>query len=284
MSHARPTRRSASLPPLAAKVPEVTAVFWLIKVLTTGMGEAAADYLGEVSVVVAGGVGALGLVAALVWQLRARHYMAVRYWTAVAMVAVFGTMVADGPHVVLGLPYLLSTALYLLVVGGCFALWWRNEGTLSIHSITTRRREGFYWATVLATFALGTALGDLTAMVWHLGFFWSGAVFAALIAVPAIGWARFGLHPVAAFWTAYVLTRPLGASFADWAGKPHHPAGGLDLGDGVVTVGTLVLIVGLVAWCAVTRRDVQQPTGRAGDGSPVVPAEPALDGPGGGRG
>jgi uncharacterized membrane-anchored protein len=244
---------------MAAKVPAVTAVFWAIKVLTTGMGEAAADFLGGVSIVVAGVAGALGLAIALVLQFRARRYMAARYWSAVAMVAVFGTMVADGPHVVLGLPYPVSTLLYVVVVAACFALWRRSEGTVSIHSITTRRRETFYWVTVLATFALGTAVGDLTAMVWHLGFFWSGVLFAALIAVPAIGWARFGLHPVVAFWSAYVLTRPLGASFADWVGKPHALAGGLDAGDGTVTVVTGLLIIGLVAWCAVTRRDVQAP-------------------------
>ena len=261
MPHA-PARPSAAM---AAKVPAVTAVFWAIKILTTGMGEAAADYLGEVSVVLAGAVGVLGLALALVLQFRAREYVAARYWSAVAMVAVFGTMVADGPHVVLGLPYPVSTLLYVVLVAVCFALWRRSEGTVSIHSITTRRREGYYWATVLATFALGTALGDLTAMVWHLGFFWSGVVFTALMAVPAVAWARFGLHPVVAFWSAYVLTRPLGASFADWVGKPHTVAGGLGVGDGTVTLVTGVLIVALVVWCAVTRRDVQ-------------PAEPAATG------
>jgi uncharacterized membrane-anchored protein len=265
--------RSAALQPLAAKVPEVTVVFWAIKVLTTGMGEAAADYLGEVSIVLAGLVGVLGLALALTWQFRAREYVAARYWSAVAMVAVFGTMVADGPHVVLGLPYPVSTLLYVALVAACFLVWRRREGTLSIHSITTRRRETFYWVTVLATFALGTALGDLTAMVWHLGFFWSGVVFAALIAVPAIGWARFGLNPVVAFWAAYVLTRPLGASFADWAGKPHSVAGGLGLGDGAVTLVTGAFIIGLVAWCAVTRRDVQRPVSASAGRA----AEPDLD-------
>jgi uncharacterized membrane-anchored protein len=244
---------------LIAKVPEVTALFWVIKVLTTGMGEAGADYLGGVSIALAGVVGVLGLAVALTLQFRAGEYRAARYWSAVAAVAVFGTMVADGPHQVLGLSYLASTLGYVVLVAGCFVVWRRSEGTLSIHSITTRRREVFYWVTVLATFALGTALGDLTAMVWHLGFFWSGVLFTALIAVPALGWARFGLNPVVAFWSAYVLTRPLGASFADWAGKPHHPAGGLGLGDGPVTLVSGALIVVLVAWCARTRRDVQAP-------------------------
>ena len=261
-----------SSPPrqLAAKVPEVTALFWVIKVLTTGMGEAAADFLGTISDVVAGAVGVLGLALTLTLQLRSDRYRAVRYWSAVAMVAVFGTMVADAPHVVLGLPYAASSLVYAGLVASAFLLWRSSEGTLSIHSITTRRREVFYWATVLATFALGTALGDLTATVWHLGFLWSGVLFAALIAVPALGWARSLLHPVVAFWSAYVLTRPLGASFADWLGKPHSPDGGVGLGDGTVAAVTLAVIAGLVAWCAATRRDVQRPEA---DSPATVPAD-----------
>jgi uncharacterized membrane-anchored protein len=241
----------------------VTALFWAIKVLTTGMGEAGADWLGSVSIALAGAVGVLGLVLALTWQFRAGEYVAARYWSAVAAVAVFGTMVADGPHEVLGLSYLASTLAYVVLVAGCFLVWHRSEGTLSIHSITTRRREVFYWVTVLATFALGTALGDLTATAWHLGFAGSALLFAVLIAVPALAWARFRLEAVVAFWSAYVLTRPLGASVADWLGKPHHPDGGLGLGDGPVTLVSVALIVALVAWCAVTRRDVQQPTDAA---------------------
>src|SRR3954454_13580791 len=235
----------AARPVLIAKVPEVAALFWVIKVLTTGMGEAGADYLGGVSIALAGVVGVLGLVLALTLQFRTTEYRAGRYWSAVAMVAVFGTMVADGPREVLGLSYLASTLAYVVLVAGCFLVWRRSQGTLSIHSITTPRREVFYWGTVLATFALGTALGDLIATVWHLGFFWSGVLFTALIAVPAVSWTRFRLNPVAAFWSAYVLTRPLGASFADWLGKPHHLSGGLGLGDGSVTLVTGALITGL---------------------------------------
>jgi uncharacterized membrane-anchored protein len=261
-SSATPSRVAAP-PDLRAKVPAVTALFWAIKVLTTGMGEAGADWLGSVSIALAGAVGVLALVFAMTWQFRAGEYVAARYWSAVAAVAVFGTMVADGPHEVLGLSYLASTLAYVVLVAGCFLVWHRSEGTLSIHSITTRRREVFYWVTVLATFALGTALGDLTATAWHLGFAGSALLFAALIAVPALAWARFRLEPVVAFWSAYVLTRPLGASVADWLGKPHHPDGGLGLGDGLVTLVSGALIVALVAWCAVTRRDVQQPTDAA---------------------
>jgi uncharacterized membrane-anchored protein len=216
------------------------------------MGEAAADWLGEISVVIAGAVGVLGLAVTLTLQFRAREYRAARYWAAVAMVAVFGTMVADGPHVVLGLPYPLSTLLYAVVVAVCFALWRRSEGTLSIHSITTRRREAFYWATVLATFALGTATGDLTAGTLHLGYFSSGLLFTALFAVPALA-RMWGLNAVAAFWWAYVLTRPLGASFADWMGVPKYRSG-LGWGTGPVSLVLTVFIAALVAFLASRHR------------------------------
>jgi uncharacterized membrane-anchored protein len=243
-------------------VPAITAVFWLVKVLTTGMGEAFSDYLGGVSLVLAGGVGFLGFVAALWLQFRVRRYVAAVYWFAVAMVAVFGTMAADALHVVLGIPYPVTTAAYALALAVVFALWWRREGTLSIHSIHTPRREVFYWLTVLLTFALGTAAGDLTAFVLHLGYAGSVVLFAVLIAVPGLAW-RFGLHPVVAFWTAYVLTRPLGASIADWLGKPHG-RGGLGWGDGTVSAVATVLIVVLVGYLALSRHGVQE-TDRSGD-------------------
>ncbi len=244
--------------PLTAKVPEITALFWLVKVLTTGMGEAASDWLGETSLVVGGVVGVGGFVLAMGLQLRSRSYSAPVYWSAVAMVAVFGTIVADVLHVATGLSYGVTTVFCGLVVAGLFAIWYRTEGTLSIHSITTRRRELFYWATVLATFALGTAAGDLTGLTLGWGFFPSGLLFLAVIAVPYVAWRR-GASEVAAFWAAYVVTRPLGASFADWLGKPHDRGAGLGLGDGPVTLVGLALIVALVARLAVTRSDVQQP-------------------------
>jgi uncharacterized membrane-anchored protein len=166
------------------------------------------------------------------------------------MVAVFGTMAADVTHVALGVPYAVSTAAFVVALALVFGLWWRTEKTLSIHSIDTRRRELFYWATVLATFALGTAAGDLMAYTLGLGFFSAGLVFAAVFAVPAIAYRWLGLNEVVAFWAAYVVTRPLGASFADWMGKPAS-AGGLGWGDGLVS-GVLalliILLVGFVAW------------------------------------
>lgn len=242
---------------MAAKVPEVTALFWVIKVLTTGMGEAASDFLGNTSLVLGGVVGVGGLALALFLQLRARRYVAPVYWFAVAMVAVFGTMVADIIHVVAGVPYSLSTLVCAAAVAVIFVLWHRSEGTLSIHSITTRRRERFYWATVLATFALGTAAGDLTADELGWGFLASGVLFAAVMLVPALGRWKLGMGSVFAFWFAYVVTRPLGASFADWLGKPPSFGNGLGYGDGTVAGIATVLIVALVAYVARTRSDVQ---------------------------
>jgi uncharacterized membrane-anchored protein len=247
--------------PLAAKVPKITVLFWILKVLTTGMGEAASDFLAGVNIAAAIAVGLLGLLGALWLQLRTRRYVAPVYWLAVAMVAVFGTMAADGVHLV-GLPYWLSTVFYSLVVVALFLVWHRNEGTLSIHSITTRRRELFYWATVLATFALGTAAGDLTADSMGLGFLASGLIFGLVIAVPAVARWRFRLNAAVAFWAAYVVTRPLGASFADWFGKPPSHGAGLGFGDGTVTAVSAAAIIALVAYVTVRRNDVQPSLGR----------------------
>ncbi len=244
----------------APKVPEITLMFWVLKLLTTGMGEAMSDFLGNESVPLAALIGLVGIVVALRLQLRAREYRAPVYWFAVMMVAVFGTMAADGIHDGAGLSYAVTTPLFALVVGVIFWRWHRSEGTLSIHSITTRRRETYYWAAVLATFALGTAAGDLTATNLHLGFFDSAVLFAALMCLPALGWWRLGLSPIVGFWAAYVLTRPLGASFADWFSKPHAQTG-LNLGDGTVSGLALVVFVLLVAYTAVARNDVQRPVG-----------------------
>jgi uncharacterized membrane-anchored protein len=238
------------------KVPEITAIFWVLKLLTTGMGEAMSDFLGEHSVPIAGAIGIFGLGFALWLQLRQRAYRAPVYWFAVMMVAIFGTMAADGIHDGASIPYAVTTPLFGLAVAAVFCFWYRSEGTLSIHSIDTRRREGYYWAAVLATFALGTAAGDLTATPLNLGFFPSALLFVAIIAIPAVGWWRFGLNPIVAFWFAYIVTRPIGASFADWLGKPPSITG-LGLGDGTVSGLALVVFVALVTYVTVTKRDVQ---------------------------
>ena len=238
----------------------ITIFFWIVKALTTAFGESASDFLvhsmaPEIAVL----LGLVALLAALGWQFAAPRYVATRYWFAVAMVGVFGTMAADVLHVGLGVPYLVSTVLFAVILAAVFGLWYRCERTLSIHSIYTRRRELFYWAAVVSTFALGTALGDMTATTLHLGYFSSGLLFAALILVPAVGYWRFHLNGVLAFWSAYVLTRPLGASFADWIGVS-HARGGLALGPGPVCVVLGLLIVGFVAYLARTKLD----TGSAG--------------------
>jgi uncharacterized membrane-anchored protein len=251
------TRQDGRRQPLAAKVPEIAAIFWVIKILTTGMGESMSDFLGQTSVPLAAAVGVFGLWFALRRQLRTPEYRAPVYWFAVMMVAVFGTMVADGIHDGASIPYAVTTPLFGAVVGGVFFFWYRSEGTLSIHSITTLRRERYYWAAVLATFALGTAAGDLTATSLNFGFFWSAAFFAVIIAIPGLAWWRGKLNPITAFWSAYVVTRPLGASLADGFSKPHNITG-LGLGDGPVSGIALVVFIGLVAYVARTKRDIQQ--------------------------
>jgi uncharacterized membrane-anchored protein len=255
------------------KVPEIAAIFWVLKLLTTGMGESMSDFLGQHSVPIAAAIGIFGLWFAIWLQMRQREYRAPCYWFAVMMVAIFGTMAADGIHDGASIPYAVTTPLFALVTAGVFFLWYRSEGTLSIHSITTRRREGFYWAAVLATFALGTAAGDLTAISLHLGFFDSVLLFAAIIAIPAVGWWRFNMNPIFAFWFAYVITRPLGASFADWFSKPPSTSG-LGLGDGAVSGLALIVFIALVAYVTVTRCDVQgEPHVVA---SPSPPSSPGL--------
>ena len=250
-----PTAAVEKSPAALSTVPEVTVLFWVAKVLTTGMGETASDFLAHhLDPVVAGGLGAVGLVAALALQLRARRYVPWVYWLAVAMVSVFGTMAADVVHVILGIPYAVSTVVFVLTLAAVFAVWRRTEGTLSIHSITTRRRELFYWTTVLTTFALGTAAGDLTATTLHLGYLASGVLFAVVIAVPALAHWKLGLGAVSAFWFAYIVTRPLGASFADWMGVPASRHG-LGWGTGRVTLALAVLIAGVVGYLAATHVD-----------------------------
>ena len=242
------------------KVPEITIMFWVLKLLTTGMGEAMSDFMGDHSVPIAGAVGILGLTLALWLQMRQREYKAVYYWFAVMMIAVFGTMSADAVHDGAGIGYDVTTTVFALITAAVFFLWYRSEGTLSIHSITTKRREMFYWTAVYCSFALGTAAGDLTATFLHLGFGHSILLFATLICIPAIGWWRLQLNPIVAFWFAYIITRPIGASFADWFSKPQSISG-LNLGDGPVSGVALVVFITLVAYLAVTKYDVQPADG-----------------------
>jgi uncharacterized membrane-anchored protein len=239
----------------APKVPEVFLLFWVVKLLTTGIGESGADFLGTLSIPLAAVVGIGGFLVALRLQLRATTYHPVRYWVTVLTVALFGTMIADGPHVALGTPYYVDSAIYFALLCGLLTWWKRSEGTLSVHSITTARRERFYWGAVLLTFGLGTALGDTTAINLGLGFGLSIVLFGVLILVP-LGLWRLGLNATVAFWASYVLTRPLGASVADWLGKPPS-AGGLGWGDGTVTGLGLLVFAALVTYVTLTHSDVE---------------------------
>jgi uncharacterized membrane-anchored protein len=253
------------------RVPEITAIFWIVKGLSTAMGESTSDYLvhaiGPVPAVL---LGFSFFVIALALQFSRRRYLAWSYWFAVAMVGVFGTMAADVLHVGFGVPYIASSALYGLALTVIFVTWHRSQNTLSIHSIDRFSREAFYWATVVATFALGTAVGDLTAVTLHLGYFLSGMLFVAVICIPAIGYWRFRWNAIFAFWFAYVITRPLGASFADWMGKPTS-SGGLGWGAGPVALAFALLIVAFVVYLTITRKDVQ----RAGVVDSVTSKTPA---------
>ena len=233
------------------------------------MGEATSDYMVRtINPVIAVLFGAFAWAIAMVLQFRAKAYNAWIYWLAVVMVAVFGTMCADVLHIKFHVPYAASTAFYAIVLAVIFVLWYRSEGTLSIHSIRTPRREAFYWATVLATFALGTATGDLTARTLNLGYLASGIWFSLAFAAVAVAHWKFGLNPILAFWIAYVLTRPVGASFADYVAFP-HAVGGLGVGHAQVALVLTFFIVCLVAYLAVTRRDVEP-----------VPSEPLARGSG----
>ena len=249
------------------RVPEITAAFWLVKGLSTAMGEATSDYLVHaMAAQLAVLLGFAGFVGALVLQFKAGRYVAWTYWLAVAMVGIFGTMAADVLHVALGVPYTASTILYGAVLVAIFIAWRTTERTLSIHSIDSPRREAFYWATVVATFAMGTALGDFTAYTLHLGYFPSAFVFAGIIAIPAVGYRFLRWNGIVSFWLAYVVTRPLGASIADGLGKP-RAVSGLGLGEGSVALVIAALIVAMVSYLAISGAGVQS--------SPELEAESA---------
>jgi len=258
--------------PAAAKVPEVIFLFWVLKVLTTAGGEATSDYLKTFGNIKGGGVEVGLFVAGLVVQYSTRRYRAFAYWFLAYAIAIFGTGVADFLHLDVHIPYAGTTLMWAVILAVIFWLWQHSEGTLSIHSITTQRRESFYWATVFATFALGTALGDFTATSLHLGYLASGILFGVVILLPALAWRRFGLNGIAAFWISYVVTRPLGASFADYISKPPSISG-INFGDGPTAIVFAIAVFVLVSYLAVARPDIQPPlTTSAPRGRPATPA------------
>jgi len=242
--------------PSAAKVPEIIFLFWVVKILTTAGGEATSDYLRTWGNIGGGGTEVALFVIGLVLQFGTRRYRALAYWFFAYAIAISGTGVSDFLHLDVGIPYAGTTLLWAAVLMAIFVVWYLSEGTLSIHSITTRRRECFYWATVFATFALGTALGDFTATALGLGYLASGILFGIVILIPAVAWWKLGLNGVAAFWMAYVVTRPLGASFADYISKPANLSG-IGFGDGPTAVVLTLAVTVLVLYLAIARPDIQ---------------------------
>jgi len=234
-----------------SRVAVPSVLFWATKAVSTALGEAVSDFsIRVMPPVLAVLLGFLFFGGALALQLTRRKYVPWAYWLTVAAVGVFGTMAADVVHVVMGLPYLVTTGLYGVALAVVFWLWWRVEGTLSVHAIDTTRREGFYWAAVVGTFALGTAVGDFFAVGLGLGYVPSVLVFAALILIPTVGYRWLGFGGVFAFWFAYVLTRPLGASVADGLGKP-QAEGGAGIGSGWVSLAFVGVMIVLVGWAQV---------------------------------
>ncbi|GAQ51849.1 hypothetical protein a10_01629 [Streptomyces acidiscabies] len=240
------------------KVPEVTAYFWIIKVLCTTVGETAADLLNEKAGLGLTGVSVLMsalLAGVLVVQFRSGAYRAGVYWLAVALISVVGTLISDNLTDNLGVPLETSTAVFAVALAVVFTVWYRRERTLSIHHIDTTSRESYYWLAVLFTFALGTSAGDLVSERLDLGYWLAALLFALAIAAVALAHFTLGLDAVWSFWIAYILTRPLGASIGDYLSQPTGD-GGLGLGTVVTSALFLAVILGLVVRLSVTRKDV----------------------------
>ena len=239
------------------KVPEVTVYFWVIKVLCTTVGETAADFLdGTLGFGLTNTTLAMSavLILALVWQFRLRAYVPFAYWLAVVLISIVGTLITDNLTDNFGVSLVITTIAFSIALAVTFLVWYRYERTLSIHTIFTTRREAFYWLAVLFTFALGTAAGDLTAERLGIGYWQSALMFGALIAAVYVAHVRFAVNAIAAFWIAYVLTRPLGASIGDYLSQPKDE-GGLGLGTTVTSAIFLATILAIVAFLTITKRD-----------------------------
>ncbi len=250
--------RTATARVLLNKVPEVTVWFWLIKILCTTVGESFADWINMqlgVGLIATAVIFTVVFVAVLAWQLKTSRYRPAAYWSTVVVVSVTGTLYTDILTDQLGVPLWISTSVFAVALAVVFGIWWARERTLSIHSIVTLPREGFYWLAVLVTFALGTAAGDWTLELtgWSPGV--SVLLPLALIAIIVTCW-RMGANPVLAFWLAYILTRPLGANLGDWLASPKVPDKGLGLGTLVTSLIFLSAILATVVYLTMTKSDV----------------------------
>ncbi|MBU1754827.1 hypothetical protein KKH81_00905 [Patescibacteria group bacterium] len=245
---------------LLNRVPEITAFFWIIKILGTTVGETAADFLNvnlNLGLTITSVVTGILLIVALFFQFKAKRYVPGIYWSAVVLISVFGTLVTDNLTDAIGVPLEASTIFFSVLLGLTFIAWYLKEKTLSIHSIVTGQREAFYWLAILFTFALGTAAGDLLAEGLGLGYFTTGVIVAVAIAAFALAW-RMGLNSILAFWAIYILTRPLGASIGDLLSQPTK-YGGLGLGATVTSALFIAGIVGAVIYLAISKKDVTNP-------------------------
>lgn len=242
---------------MLSKVPEVTIYFWIIKIMATTVGETGADFLSfnlkwgmaNTTYLMSG-----LLLIALFFQFRTKKYLPWIYWLTVLLISVVGTLITDNLVDNLGVSLVTTTIIFSLAMLATFLVWYTSEKTLSIHSIYTTKRESFYWLAILFTFALGTAAGDLVAEGLNLGYWISALMFAALIGVVTIAYYRFKLNAVLAFWIAYILTRPLGASLGDYLSQSHQE-GGLGLGTVWTSAIFIITILSLVIYLTVTRRD-----------------------------
>ena len=254
------TNNSSTAKLLLNKVPEITIFFWIIKILATTVGETAADFLSEnlnLGLALTSIIMAVLLVAALFFQFKSPKYVPGLYWLVVVLISIVGTLVTDNLVDNLGVPLVVTTIIFAIALTATFITWYSNEGTLSIHSILTPKRETFYWVAILFTFALGTAAGDLIAEGLNLGYGVSAFIFAALIGVVAFLHKQFQLGAVLSFWIAYILTRPLGASLGDLLSQPQS-AGGLGLGTVGTTALFLLTILGVVIFLTITKKDASK--------------------------
>ena len=251
-----------SISPVANRVPDVTLNFWLIKLMAVTMGETAADYL---AVNLGFGLTVTSLIMtavqirALVLQFRQKRYVPWSYWLAVVLISIVGTLVTDNLVDNFGEPLLVTTIFFTVALAVTFLLWFRAEGTLSIHAIFTTRREAYYWLAILFTFALGTAAGDLVAEQFGLGYLATGILFGMIIASLTAGYFLMGLDAVLGFWLVYIFTRPLGASFGDLLSQPAQ-YGGLGLGTVVTSALFLGAIAAIVASMSLGRNERDCPT------------------------
>lgn len=252
------THQSSLIRQMLNKVPEVTLYFWIIKILCTTVGETAADFLNtNLKLGLNGTTVVMGILLAIVlfFQFRLNKYVPSVYWLAVVLISVFGTLITDNLTDNLGVSLVTTTIIFSIVLSIVFAVWYKVEKTLSIHTINHMRREGFYWLTILFTFALGTAAGDLVAEKFDLGFLVSVLIFAGLILAVTVAHVKFKLNAVLSFWIAYILTRPLGASIGDYLSQVKSD-GGLGLGTVVTSAMFLLTILVTVIYLTATKKDV----------------------------